>query len=146
MKNKEIEALDLAIDKLTKEKEKVLKNSQTVKLKKEKEAIEKIAPKDRSLIAELTKLCKWWRTKGQPVEKTIKVTVKANILWTEEKQPYIDGYNFFVNGEEWDSDEHVRGDLFEAEIEKARKSIDTICVQADRLETKYGNIDLGIFT
>ena len=144
--NKEIESLDLAIDRLQKEKAKAIQRAKISKQQKERESLQKISSKDKSLITRLSKLAKQWRDKGMPVKKTIKVTIKANIVWTQDKTPYIDGYDFYFDGEIFDFDELIRFELFEKELQKAKKDIDNICERSDSLQEKYGGIDLKIFT
>lgn len=144
--NKEIEAIDLAIQKLQETKEKTLKRLKSEAKSKQKKKQEKISPKDKTLIQELIKLAKWWRTEGPKVEKTIKITVKANVLWTEDKTPYIDGYDFYYNDEAFDFDELIRNGLFEKELEVYQKQINSICDHADKLEAKYPGTELNIFT
>ena len=144
--NKEISALDLAISKLQEEREKALKRAGVAKKEKEKADRCKISAKDKSLISRLSQRCKWWRDKGMQVERSIKLTVKSNIVWTEDKRPYIDGYDIYFQGEVFNLDEVVRGELFEKELQKAQKEIDHLCEQADSLEEKYKPLDLNIFT
>lgn len=144
--NKEIQALDLAIAKLQEEKEKIIKKE--IKDKKDKQEIskQKIMSKDKILIKELAKLAKWWRTEGPILEKTIKVTIKANALWVEDKEPHVDGYDILYNGKPVNFDELIRGDLFEEDLEKYQKQINSICDSADKLEEKYPDANIKIFT
>lgn len=144
--NKEIQALDLAIAKLQEEKAKAIKKAIDEKKEKKEKANQKIAPKDKTLIKELTKLAKWWRTEGPILEKTIKVTIKANALWTEDKEPHVDGYEILYNGKPFDFDELIRDGLFEEDLEKYHKQINSICDSADKLEKKYPDANIEIFT
>lgn len=144
--NKEINALDLAIAKLQEERSKILKKEINDKKDKQEKSKQKIAPKDKALIKELTKLAKWWRTEGPTLEKTIKVTIKANALWTEDKEPHVDGYEILYNGKSLDFDELIRGGLFEEDLEKYQKQINSICDSADKLEKKYPDANIEIFT
>lgn len=146
--NKEIQALDLAIAKLQEEKAKAIKKATEEKKEKKEKANQKITPKDKTLIKELTRLAKWWRKEGPTIEKTIKVTIKANVLWTEDKEPHIDGYDLLYEGKSFDFDELIRSDLFEEDLEKYQKQINSICDSVDKLEKKYPNAQLvnDIFT
>jgi len=144
--NKEIEALDLAIAQLHKQKEEALRKVQQEKESKKKAANRKVTVKDRSLIKKLAKAAKWWRTKGPRFEKNITITIKANALWTEDKEPYIDGYDITYNGRDVDFDELIRESLFGKELNKSQKDINRICDLADALEKKYPDTDLNIFT
>lgn len=147
MKNrqKEIQAFDLAIAKLNEEKTKALKRIAEEEKGKQEKIKQKITPKDKSLISKLVKVAEWWRTKGPQIEKTIKITVRANLLWTEDKHPHVDGYEYFYNNKPLDFDELIRNDLFDKELEEAKKQIDKICDAADKLEKKYPGTDLVIF-
>ena len=144
--NKEIEALDLAISQLHKQKEEALQKIQKRKETQKLAAKRKVTTKDRSLVKKLAKVAKWWRTKGPKFEKKITVTVKANALWTEDTKPYIDGYDITYNGNNFDFDELIRVSLFKKELEKSQKEINKICNLADALEKKYPQTDLNIFT
>ena len=144
--NKEIEALDLAIVQLHRQKEEAIKKMQKEREIKRLATKQKVTAKDRSLAKELAKVAKWWRTKGPEFEKKITVTVKANAIWTEDRTPYIDGYDITYNGKNFDLDELIRVSLFEKELKKSQKEINKICDLADALEKKYPQTDLNIFT
>jgi len=141
--NKEIQALDLAIAKLQEEKAKVIKNSEIKKKENIEQSIQKITPKDKILIEKLKRLVKWWRTDGPTVEKTIKVTIKANLLWIEDREPYIDGYDILYNGKSFDFDELIRDNLFEKDLEKYQSQINKICNDVDELEKRYPNAQIN---
>lgn len=145
--NKEIEAFDLAIAKLQKEKEKAIQNSIKAKKNKQEKIKKNITPKDKLLIQELNKLAEWWRKEGPQLEKDITITIKANLIWTEDKSPKIDGYNILYNSRPIDFDEEIHNNnkLFKKDFEKYQKQIDHICNQSDKLEKKYPGVDLGIF-
>lgn len=134
--NNEIKALDLAIAKLQEQKAQTIKKLMDEKKDKKQKSDQKITPKDKVLIKKLTKQAKWWREEGPTVEKTIKVTIKANILWTEDTNPHIDGYDILYNGKSFDFDD-LTGILFEEHLEKYKKQINTICDLTDKLEKKY---------
>lgn len=146
--NKEIEALDLAITKLQEEKAKAIKKAADEKKNKQEKSRQEITPQDKALIKELTKLAKWWKEEGPNLEKEIKITIKANALWTEDKTPHVDGYDILYNGKSIDFDELIRDDLFEKDLEKYQKQINKICDSANKLEKKYPDSKLinDIFT
>jgi len=144
--NKEIQALDLAIAKLQEEKEKAIKKAETEAKNKQEKSNKKITHKDNVLIKKLAKQAEWWKNEGPEFEKSIKVTIKGNILWTEEKRPHIDGYDILYNGKSLDFDDLVRSNLFEKELKTAQKEINQICNLADSLEKKYPDAKIEIFT
>jgi len=144
--NKEIEALDLAIAQLHKQKEEALRKVQQEKENKKEAAKRKVTAKDRSLVKQLAKAAKWWREKGPKFKKKITITIKANALWTKDRSPYIDGYDITYNGQDFDFDELIRNSLFKKELEKSQNEINRICDLADALEKKYPQTDLNIFT
>lgn len=136
------------MEQLRKQKENIINNIAKEKKDKENRSIEKISPKDMTLIRKLNKLARWWRTKGPFIDKTIKVTIKANVLWTEDREPYIDGYDIFYNDKPFDFDDLIRNGLFDKNLLKYRKQINSICDDADKLEKKYPDADIDgmIFT
>jgi hypothetical protein len=144
--NNEIKALDLAIAKLQEEKNRIIKKDAADKKSKQEKINQKISPKDKALIKELADLANWWKTEGPPLEKTIKITIKANALWTEDKTPYVDGYNILYNNREFEFDQLIRDGLFKEDLEKYQKQINDICNAADKLEKKYPGINAQIFT
>jgi len=141
--NKEIQALDLAIAKLQEEKAKVIKNSEIKRKENIEQSIQKITPKDKILIEKLKRLAKWWRTDGPTIEKTIKVTIKANLLWTEDKEPRVNSYDILYNGKSLNFDDLIRSDLFDRDLEKYQKQINKICNDVDELEKRYPNAQIN---
>lgn len=146
--NKEIKALDLAITKLQEQKEEAIKRAISAKKDQEKRKNKKISSKDKLLIKKLNKKAEWWRKEGPSIEKIIKVKIKANLLWTENRSPYVDGYDILYQDKSLDFDDLIRTTLFEKDLEVAQKEINKICDQADELEKKYSNTNISrqIFT
>jgi hypothetical protein len=145
--SKQIQAIDMAIEQLQKEKINISKRLQKEKQEKDDQQRQQITSSDKKLITKLHNLAKWWRTKGQPVEKILKITVKANLIWTEDRNAYVDGYDYYIDGEKViEFDDFVRDILFDKQLQEANKKINQICDKADKLETKYKGIDLDIFT
>lgn len=133
--NKEIKALDLAISKLQEEKQKAIKKAEIEEKSKQKSKNVEITKQDSSLIKKLTKRCEWWRTEGQKVKKVISVTIEANILWTEEKTPFVDGYDFLYKGKPFD--DSILLDALKNELKTAQSEINQICDSAAQLKKKY---------
>lgn len=145
--SKEIEAFDMAIEKLQEAKRKAIIAAQAEEKEEEKAANTKITSQDKKIIKELCKKAKWWAEKGKPVERAITIKIKANLLWTEDKHPCVDGYDLSYNNKSIDFDELIRWELFEDELDKAKQEIDELCEQVEVLEKKYpyANINGQIF-
>ncbi len=144
--NNEIEALDLAIAKLQEQKERAIKKLMNEKKNKQEKSKKEITPEDKILIKNLTQKAEWWRTKGKKVKRNINVTIRANILWTEDKEPFVDGYEMFYNGRSFDLDDLITGNLFTEDLKIARKEIHEICALSDKVEKKYPDASIEIFT
>lgn len=136
--NKEIEMFDLAIEKLQQEKIKTIKKIEEEKKKGKEKVRKQITPQDDILISKLAEQAEWWRTDGPTVEKTIKITIKANILWIEDRTPYIDSYGIHYNGKDADDlHELINNVLFENYLKMYQKQINKICNKVSKLEKKY---------